>query len=622
MPFFSEETLQAVRSIPLYDIVRGTVELSRSGRNWRGLSPFTDEKTPSFFVLSDKNYYKCHSSGLAGDGIRFVQETEKLTFPEAVEALAERFNVPVTYASGQGPDPEVRSLKQALLDIHEYAREYYHQAFLADHPVAEEIRRYWVEERGFSLELAGEFSIGFAPPKSRRLLEVLLGKGFSTQALAESGLFHARGKGSSPDSWFFVFNGRLMIPIRDLQGQVVAFTARQLDMTPRDHASWKAKYINSPETLLFKKSHLLFNLDRSKEVVRDTGRVLLVEGQLDALRCWDAGLKEAVAPQGTSVTEDQLKLVKRYVDRLEVLLDNDPAGSKAVLRLLPMAFKCGLEVHVTTLPEGEDPDDFLRKHGAAGISELPNQSGISFAGRELAGSGNPSPEERSKALNALFEMLAACPSAVVREGYFEDAVRSTGVSPEAAREDFNRFFASAPAIKVPPVNVAKRGTKSSETLTNLEGDLVWAVLKNAGWAESLAQVIDHQWIRLHTIEGKILSRILAQATVDRIEKSDDIHFLLETDEERDCVARYMVDDRPDSDLPSYVNQTIASLARRFCKERVDYLNQEISKTTQTTSDPSRIRDFMMERQELMRFMQTGPFPQAEPPEDPGSQNDA
>ncbi|MEX0331951.1 MAG: DNA primase [Puniceicoccaceae bacterium] len=614
MPFFSEETLQAVRAIPLYDIVRGTVELSRSGRNWKGLSPFTDEKTPSFYILTDKNYYKCHSSGLAGDGIRFLQETEKLTFPEAVEALAERFNIPVTYASGQGPDPEVRSLKQALLDIHEYAREYYHQAFLADHPVAEEIRRYWIEERGFPLELAEEFSIGFAPPKSRRLLEVLQGKGFSNKALAESGLFHTRGRPSDPDSWFFVFNGRLMIPIRDLQGQVIAFTARQLEMTPKDHASWKAKYINSPETLLFRKSHLLFNLDRAKEVVRESGRILLVEGQLDALRCWNCGLKDAVAPQGTSVTEDQLKLVKRYVDRLEVLLDNDAAGAKAVLRLLPMAFKCGLEVHVINLPEGEDPDDFLLKNGAEAVAGLENQSGISFAGKVLVGTGAPSPEQRSKALHSLFEMLAACPSAVVREGYFEDAVAATGVSREAARQDFARFSVAAPTAKQAiPAKTIKRGTNSSETLTNLEGDLVWAVLKNVGWAESLAQVIDHQWIRIHTIEGKVLSRILAQATVDRIENSDDILFLLETDEERDCVARYTVDDRPDSDMPTYVNQTIASLARRFCKERVDHLNQEISKTTQTNSDPSQIRDFMMERQELMRFMQTGPFPTAESP---------
>ena len=237
MPFYSEETLQAVRSIPLYEIVRSVVELSRSGKNWRGLSPFSNEKTPSFFVLTDKNYFKCHSSGMAGDGIKFIQETEKLNFQESVEVLAERFNVQVKYASGAEPDREARSVRQALLDIHEYAREYYHGAFMADHTVSEEIRRYWVEDRGFSLELASEFSVGLAPPGSRKLMEILQSKNFSTESLSKCGLFHTGRDGQNPNSWFYVFRGRLMIPIRDYQGHVVAFTARQLDMTPKDHGS-------------------------------------------------------------------------------------------------------------------------------------------------------------------------------------------------------------------------------------------------------------------------------------------------------------------------------------------------------------------------------------------------
>ena len=146
-------------------------------------------------------------------------------------------------------------------------------------------------------------------------------------------------------------------------------------------------------------------------------------------------------------------------------------------------------------------------------------------------------------------------------------------------------------------------------MTNLEGDLVWAVLKNVGWAEVLAQVIDHQWIRIHTPEGKLLSRILAQATVDRIEGPDAIHFLMETDEERDCLSRYVVDDRPDSEIEEFVNETLASLARRFCKERVNHLNQEIAKLAQTSNDPVLIRQHMTEKKELMAYMQQGPFPQ-------------
>lgn len=610
MPFFSEETLQAVRAIPLYEVVRPVVDLKRIGKNWRGLSPFSNEKTPSFYVLADKNYFKCHSTGLAGDGISFVQETEKLSFQEAVEVLAERHNIELKYADGFQPDREARSLRQAILDIQEYAREHYHQEFMGGDPIAESVRRYWTRERGFSLELAGEFSIGFSPADGTRLMDILLKKNFSTEAIAKSGLFHVGRDTANPGSWFPVFRGRLMVPIRDYQGMVVAFTARQLDVTPRDHGSWKAKYINSPETPVFHKGQLLFNLDRARDAFDSAGRALLVEGQLDALRCWDVGLKEAVAPQGTSVTGEQLKLIKRYTGRVDVLLDNDAAGARAVLRMIPVALATGLEVHVISLPEAMDPDDFLRDQGAAGIQQLDTSSAIFFAGKTLLPGTSPSPEKRSQVLNQLFEMLANCSSEVVREGYFEEAVRATGASPAAARADYRTFFRNRNhTSSIPPVPLRKKDeTKSSQTLTNLEGDLTWAILKNVEWAESLAKVIDHQWIRSNTIEGKLLSRILAQTTVEHIENPGDIYYLLESDEERACVACLQTDERPEDDMDIYVNEVLASMVRRHCRERVEHLNQEITKSGLSNNSLSNLRDLINERREINLYMQKGPFP--------------
>ncbi len=610
MPFFSEETLQAVRAIPLYEVVRPVVDLKRVGKNWRGLSPFSNEKTPSFYVLTDRNYFKCHSTGLAGDGISFVQETEKLTFQEAVEVLAERHNIDVKYASGEQPNREARSLRQAILDIHEYAREHFHSALMSSNRMAEGVRQYWVEQRGFSLDLAKEYSIGFSPPQGGELMQLLLDRKFPHEAIAKSGLFHVGRDSKAPSSWFPVFRGRLMVPIRDNQSQVVAFTARQLDVTPRDHGSWKAKYINSPETPVFKKSQLLFNLDRARDAIDSTGRAILVEGQLDALRCWDVGLKEAVAPQGTSVTEDQLKLMKRYTSRVDVLLDNDPAGAKAVLRMIPMAFATGLEVHVISLPMGMDPDDYLRQNGADGISQLDTASAIYFAGRTLLPDDNPSPERRSQVLDQLFEMLSNCASEVVREGYFEEAVRATGASPSAARADYRRYFRSKSGPRnIPAIPLRKKeGTNSSETLTNLEGDLTWAILKNVEWAESLAKVIDHQWIRSNTIEGKLLSRILAQTTVDHIENPGDIYYLLESDEERACMAQLQTDDRPDSKMEYFVNEVLAAMVRRHCRERIEQLNKEITKLSQSDNSITDLRNLISERREMSLFLQNGPFP--------------
>lgn len=610
MPFFAEETLHSVRSIPLYEIVRAEVELSQVGKNWRGLSPFTQEKTPSFYVLTDKNIYKCHSSGLAGDGIAFVQEMEKLTFPEAVESLAERFGIEVRYASGGAPDMGERSLKQSLMEIHEYARDHYHRILLGNSEMARSVRDYWEKERGFSMDLAQTFHIGLSPVQGNDLLNLLLEKKFSPSVLSKSGLFYTGSNIDRTASWRPVFRGRLMIPIRDVQGQVIAFTARQLPVTPQDHPSWKAKYINSPETPIFKKGHLLFNLDRAREAVRESGRFLLVEGQLDALRCWSCGLGEAIAPQGTSVTEGQISLIKRYTDHLDVLLDQDAAGVRAILRLLPMAFAKSLQVRVLSLPEGADPDTYLRDNGAETFRSLEPESAIRFAGRILLEEEDPTPEKRSSVLNELFRLLEASPSAVVREGYFKEAVEVSGVTMSAASEDYRRFLEPAPGKKNTDLQISpkKNEKKSAQTLTCLEGDLLYAVLQNANWAEPLAQVTDHKWIKSDTDEGKILSSILAQATVDPIESTDDIYALLESDEERHCFHRLLSEERVQIDMQTFVNETLASLVRRHLREAIRQLEERINQEAPKPGALAGLRELIQEKNRLVRQLSKGPFP--------------
>jgi len=603
MPFFAEETIQAVRSIPLYDIVRPVVELKRVGQNWRGLSPFSQEKTPSFYVLTERNFYKCHSTGQAGDGIRFLQETEKLTFPEAVETLAERFSIQVKYVDGKAPDPEERGLKQSLLDTYAYAAEVFHKAFMADGEDAAEVRRYWEEERGFSLDLAREFQIGFAPLQPGALLAALQQKGLKTRVLAESGLFHLGREAERPESWYPFFRGRLMIPIRDIQGQVIAFTARQLTLTPKDHGSWKAKYINSPETLLFKKNQTLFNLERARKVVREAGRMLLVEGQLDALRSWASGLQETVAPQGTSVTDGQLDIIKRYTDRLDVLLDADEAGQRAVLRLIPMAFQQRLEVTVITLPEGKDPDDLLRETGADGVQALPVRSAIAFACQALLGEPSEvTPERRARVVENILQMIHQCPSDIVCEGYLEEAGQHLGVSLQILRREFNKLATQARPLPAPETAKEPPKRNTSEPLTKLEADLLWAVLQNVAWIELLAQVIDHQWINPQFPEGKILSLLLAHATVDHIEGTDAIYMLLESDDERACFHRILSEDRPHLEMESFVNQTLESLARRYCRNRITDLNQQINAASGEHFDAGQLRALTQEKRDLQRHL--------------------
>ena len=333
--------------VNLADVVSRVVTLKKAGAGrLKGLCPFHNEKTPSFNVDADKGFYKCFGCGKAGDLISFVRETEQLGFTEAVEALGQRFNIVIEYEAGSGgPSREERSLRQEIFEIHELAAEHFHQAFKASGPAGDFMRTYWAEKRRFTTELAEEFKIGAAAPTDEGLGALLLKRKFSEDALRQCGLFFVRdGAMLALGSLKPRFRGRLMIPIRDHQGRVVAFTARQTDLTPEDDPAREAKYVNSPETPIFTKGNLLFNLDRARTHVGEGRPFVMVEGQLDALRCWSVGLKSAIAPQGTSITESQLVLLRRYHTQVECFLDGDSAGQKAAMRFLPMALKAGLDV--------------------------------------------------------------------------------------------------------------------------------------------------------------------------------------------------------------------------------------------------------------------------------------
>ena len=290
--------------VNIVDVVSRVAAVRKAGSRFKGLCPFHSEKTPSFHVDPAKGFYKCFGCGKAGDIITFVRETEQLSFTEAVEALGQRFNIPIEYEEGGGPTREQRSLRQEIFDIHEQAAAHFHEVFRGPGPTGDFMRSYWTAQRRFPTELADEFKIGAAEPDDTGLAARLLRLRYSEAALRQCGLFFIReGSAPSPGTLRPRFRGRLVIPIRDHQGRIVAFTARQTSLCPQDDPAREAKYVNSPETPIFTKGNLLFNLDRARTGVGDDRPFVMVEGQLDALRCWPVGLKTAVAPQGTAITE-------------------------------------------------------------------------------------------------------------------------------------------------------------------------------------------------------------------------------------------------------------------------------------------------------------------------------
>ena len=597
--------------VNIADVVSRVVTLRKSGARLKGLCPFHNEKTPSFSVDPDKGWYKCFGCGKAGDVIDFVRETEQLNFTEAIETLGQRFGIVIEYEDGAGPSREDRSLRQELYDLHEQAADFYHETFKAALPAGDFMRVYWTDQRRFPLELAGEFKIGVAPPDDGGLAARLWKRKYSEDALRQCGLFFLRdGAVVTAGTLRARFRGRLMIPIRDHQGRVVAFTARQTALTPADDPAHDAKYVNSPETPIFTKGNLLFNLDRARTAVGEGKPFVLVEGQLDALRCWQVGLKTAVAPQGTSITEGQLMLLRRYHSQVECFFDSDGAGQKAALRLLPLALKMGLEVRFLTLAGADkiDPDLLFLERGLAAYDEVKrgSQSAMAFACHAVLPAGEDvSAEHKSRAAQTVLEVIAAAESEVSRSTFLAEAAGLLRLPIEALQKDFQRLLqrresqaARRPAIaRRPSADSALRQPRSAQPTS--EQDLLLLCLHCEWLGKPLSSAFPHQWIDVSQPAGVLLNRFLAEYEHDSWPGRDRLDSLLETPEEKSLVASLLFDP-PGFDDPAKVAQEgLRQLRSRALEPRLRQIELALANgTADSKIDPlSLLREsFELQRQ--------------------------
>jgi DNA primase len=342
---------QLKQSVDIVKVVGEYVRLRKAGPNrFTGLCPFHTEKTPSFGVNVPHQFYKCFGCGKGGDVFSFVQEIEGVSFFEAMRSLAERYGIPLPKRA-EYTDPETR-LRAAAFQMHELAAQHFRD-LLASAAGAE--ARAYLERRGVAPELAALFGLGYADRGGRGLIRLLESQGFSAEQIDAAGLAGRRDDGSLYER----FRHRLMFPIHNEQGKTVAFGGRALD--PQE----TAKYINSPETVIYRKSSILYNLHRAKQEVRKEDRVVLVEGYMDVIGVWAAGMRAVVAPCGTALTPQQIQAVKRHSDRIFVNFDPDGAGAAAAERSIHLLLEEGMHVRVVELDEGLDPDEFCKQRGAA-----------------------------------------------------------------------------------------------------------------------------------------------------------------------------------------------------------------------------------------------------------------
>lgn len=413
---FPPSLLDDIRArLPVSQVVGRKVALRKAGREWKGLSPFKVEKTPSFYVNDQKGFYHCFASGEHGDIFKFLMETEGLTFPEAVERLADEAGVPMPKMEARDQEQEDR--RQRLYKLLEASAVYFEQALKS--AGGTHARQYIIEKRKLSAVSIAKFRLGYAPGSRNALKEHLAKLGFSNEDMIASGMLI--GGDDIPVS-YDRFRNRVMFPITDLKNRVIAFGGRALD------ADAPAKYLNSPETPLFHKGHILFHAAGARGPAHDRSRVIAVEGYMDVVALASAGFAESVAPLGTALTEDQVRLLWRMANEPILCFDGDSAGKKAAYRAIDVVLPQlvpGKSVRFAFLPDGLDPDDMIKQEGPEAMEgALGAARGLSdvLFEREWGQGDWSTPERRAQLERQLFDLVGRIGDATVR-GYYAQDVR-------------------------------------------------------------------------------------------------------------------------------------------------------------------------------------------------------
>lgn len=413
MPFTPDFLDQIRARVPLPEVIGRHVKLIKRGREWVGLCPFHSEKTPSFTVSESKGFYHCFGCGAHGDVIGFVSRREGLSFPDAVERLAAQAGLALPPSS---PQDQAESRRRAdLHEVLELATAWFEQQMRTE--VGRRARAY-LEWRGLAATTVAGFRLGYAPDRRGVLRATLNAKGIRDDMLAESGLIKRPEDGGEPRDYFF---DRIIFPITDRMGRTIAFGGRALGES-------RAKYLNSPDTPLFHKGRVLYNLARARHAAHETGEIVVAEGYMDVIALAESGIPAAVAPLGTAITEEQIGELWRLVPEPVLCLDGDAAGRRAGIRAAQRALpllRPGHSLRFVRLPAGEDPDSFARNHGAEALrEELKSARSLidQFWLNETEGKNFDTPERRVGLRQRLLEAVRQIRDPVVQKAYEQEIV--------------------------------------------------------------------------------------------------------------------------------------------------------------------------------------------------------
>ena len=497
----SEQILDQVRqNNDVAEVIGSYFPLKRAGANFRALCPFHKEKTPSFNVNPAKQIWHCFGCGAGGDVFKFMMMYENLDFVGAVRRLAERAGILIEFAEVEG-EPS-RGQKELLLKLHEQVAEFFHQTLLKEKSA--EPARVYLKQRGIASETARRWRLGYSPDAWDALIRWAAAKKYPADCLETAGLILRRERG---DGFYDRFRGRLMFPICDEQGRVVGFSGRILI-----DANDQPKYVNSPETPIFQKGRILFALDRAKRAIIEEKVALLCEGQIDTISCHEAGIANVVAPQGTALTEQHARILKRYAEEVVLIFDADEAGQNAIVRSAEPLWEASLAIRVALLPQGHDPDSFVKTFGVKEFKNLVTKAPSFFVYllERLSKQHDPlSDRGKVQIARQMAEWLVRIPSPVLAKQYAQEVGKRLLLSGTAIEHEILKL-----RRKLPHLEVLAHSAEEKSLAVRSEELLLQLIFVNETVLELVTERLEQQWLT-DGATGKLIRRVMALQTKGR-----------------------------------------------------------------------------------------------------------
>ncbi|AOW20630.1 DNA primase [Urechidicola croceus] len=604
------------------EVIGEFVQLKKAGSNFKGLSPFSDEKSPSFMVSPVKQIWKDFSTGKGGNAVSFIMEHEHYSYPEAIKYLAKKYNIEIDETEQTDEQKAVANERESMYLVSEYARDYYHNILL-NHPKGKAIGYSYFKERGFTDETIKKFELGYGLEDWDAFTQNAQNKGYDIQFLEKTGLTIV-----NETKQFDRFRGRVLFPIHSMSGRVLGFGGRILTNNKK-----VAKYLNSPESVIYHKSHILYGLYHAKQSIAKEDNCFLVEGYTDVISFSQNGVENVVASSGTALTPDQIRLVRRLTQNITILFDGDAAGIRASIRGIDLILEQGMNVKVLSFPEGDDPDSFSKRVSTDELKEYLNdnaQDFINFKVSLLMKDAQNDPVKKAGLIRDIVVSISKIPDRIQREVYIQECARIMQISENVLFSELAQMFkkeqrdASKKPAQLRPTQPVLQKTTQVEKVNELfkyEKEIIKILLLHGNKEVDFIDIIEENNIEKKEVYTNLVAQeIYLHLQDDEIEFTDELFQLVYFDvihqlgqnkninidtfinhsnnDIASLVTNILMDDERyslsqwekreifvksrDAELPKMVTDTVFNLRRVLIDEKITSLVTNIS--TEETND--------------------------------------